>query len=392
MLVKAYFIDGKTSKRRACELTFITDSISIKYTDDALNKQTSIWDTERILKLDLRTTSRTLKYGDFPYEVLELSSDEEFEMIIQRYPTALFHQSSYNKFNAFGWKGIVAAAVCVVAVSTLFFLYGAPTLAEGLAKSIPKKYESSIGENFRETYLKFLTIDSVKTVHMQSFYNNLEYKSEYDISIVVVASDMINAFALPGGSIVVYSGILALIENETELAALLAHEVSHINGRHSLRLISRELSIYILLASLTGDVGGFSAVLIENSDMISSLSFSRKFEKEADLKGFELMVDAQVNPKGMVSLFEKLAGVTDAVENKIVKKLMLDSTLTKLPFDSTTIWHDIPWQKASALLSTHPVPKDRINYLKEEILKLNGAAHFFVSASLRHDFRELKTH
>jgi len=385
-------MDGKTSKRRACELTFLDDSISIKYDDDALNKQTSTWDTARILKLDVRTTSRTLKYGDFPYEVLELSTDEEFEAIIQRYPSALFHQSSYNKFKAFGWKGIVAAAVSVVAVSVLFFTYGTPILADGLARSLPKKYEASIGQNFRETYLQFLTIDSVKTAHMQSFYNQLEYQSEYAISIVVVESDIVNAFALPGGSIVVYSGILDRIENEEELAGLLAHEVSHINGRHSLRLISRELAMYLLLASLTGDVGGFSAVLIENSNMISSLSFSREFEKEADLKGFDLMVESQLNPQGMVSLFEKLGSVTDSLENKIVKELRLDSTLTNVSFDSTSLWSDIPWEKAAEVLSTHPAPKNRINYLKGKLLKVNTSTPFFVSESLRHDFQKLKAH
>ncbi|MFT4696721.1 MAG: Zn-dependent protease with chaperone function [Urechidicola sp.] len=392
MLVKAYFIDGKTSKRRECELTFLQDCTSISYVDDNLNKKTSIWKIEGILKLDVRTTSRTLKYGDFPHEVLEFHNDESFDTFIQRYPEALFHQSTYNKFTTFGWKGIVVAAVSVVVVSALFFLYGTPFLAEGIAKSIPKEYETSIGENFQQTYLQLLTVDSTKTVYMQSFYNDLGYKSEYDVSVVVVESDIVNAFALPGGFIVVYSGILDLIESEEELAALLAHEASHINGRHSLRLMSRELAMYLLLASLTGDVGGFSAVLIENSNMISSLSFSREFEKEADLKGFDLMVESQLNPKGMVGLFEKLGSLTDSIENKIVKKLNLDSTLVNTSLDSTNLWKDIPWKKASEILSTHPAPKNRINYLKDEILKVNSSTQFFVSDTLRHYFRELKSY
>ncbi len=390
--MKAYFIDGKTSKRRECELTFLEGNISIRYLDDAFKKQLSIWRTEEILKLDVRTTSRSLKYGDFPHEALEFPTDEGFNAVIERYPEALFHQSSYNKFTAFGWKGIAGALVSVVLVSLLFFFYGAPLLAEGFARSVPKEYESYIGENFRETYLQYLTVDSTKSVQIQKFYNNLRYESEYDVSVVVVESDVVNAFALPGGFIVVYSGILEVISNEEELAGLLAHEVSHINGRHSLRLISRELATYLLLASLTGDVGGFSSVLIENSNMVSSLSFSREFEKEADLEGFDLMVESSLNPEGMVGLFEKLGNVTDSLENKIVKKLTLDSSSTEFSLDSTSFHSGIAWEKAAEILSTHPAPKNRIQYLEKRLAGVNESVKYSKSDSLVFYFKKLKGH
>ena len=124
----------------------------------------------------------------------------------------------------------------------------------------------------------------------------------------------------------IYSGILEMIEEEDELAALLAHEVSHINGRHSLRTISRDLSTYLLLSILTGDVGGFSSVIIENSNLISSLSFSRSLEKEADLDGIKLMINADINPQGMVELFKRFENLGDSMANNIREKIVVDST------------------------------------------------------------------
>ena len=366
--------------------------MSIAYLDDQQYRQVSKWDVAGILRIDIRTSSRSLKYGDFPHEVLEFKSEEDFNHALQQYPEAAFHRSSYNKFTSFGWKGIVLAMVGVVLVSLLFFFYGAPLLAEGFARSLPKEYESYIGESFQRTYLQYFTVDSTRSTEIQGFYDNLEYESEYDVEVVVVESEMINAFALPGGYIVVFSGILDIIENEEELAALLAHEATHINNRHSIRIMSRDLAMYLLLASLTGDVGGFSSVLVENSNMISSMSFSRKFEKEADLEGLELMLTSKINPIGMVELFKKFENATDSIEDKIVSKLTVDSSEVNLDIavDSTSLWNDVSWEKVTEILSTHPAPKNRIKYLKQEISRLDPSAPYAINDSLRYYYGLLK--
>ena len=388
--MKAHFIDGKTSKRRDCDLIFLQDSITITYVDDNAIKTVSSWQISEILNIDILTSSRTLKHGDFPHEVLEFESLEDFNYIIQQYPDAIFHQSTYNKFTAFGWKGIVSAIVGIALVSLLFFFYGAPMLADVFARSIPREYETWIGENFQQTYLQYLTVDEDKSNQIQRFYDHLEYQSEYDVSVVVVESDMVNAFALPGGFIVVFSGILDIMEDENELAALLAHEASHINGRHSLRIISRDLAMYVLLASLTGDVGGFSSVLIENSNLISSLSFSREFEKEADLEGLNLMIEAEIDPNGMLRLFEKFELAADSDEDAGTRNLTVDSALVDISVDSGSSWNDFPWEKVTELLSTHPAPKNRIKYLKEEIANLDNGVQFGTNDSLNYYFKQLK--
>ena len=389
--MKAYFINGKTSKRRECDITFSLENVSISYIDDTSNVTVSEWKISDIHKINVRTTHKALKYGEFPHEVLEFKYEEDFNAIIHQYSDAEFHKSSYNKFTTLGWKGIASAMAGVVFVSLLFFFYGAPFLADTFARNIPNDYETYIGGNFQKTYLQYLTVDSAKSDQIQRFYDHLEFESEYDISVVVVESNMVNAFALPGGYIVVYSGIMEIIANENELAGLLAHETSHINGRHSLRIISKDLAMYLLLASLTGDMGGFSSVLIENSNMISSLSFSRKFEKDADMDGLDLMVQSDLDPTGMVELFKKFEDGSDSIQEKIANKLTKDSSLVDTPVDSTSEWHELPMGKVAELLSTHPAPKNRIKYLMKEISKIENSIHFAVNDSLSYYFKELKT-
>ena len=360
--MKAYYIDGKTSKRHDCEVELASDFIEIKLLEEVNRPAVIRWSLDKILNIDVRTSSKTLKYGDFPHQVLEFQQEVDFNRLFERYANEDFHKSGYNSFRKFGWQGMALALSGTVVVSLVFFFFGAPFLADLFARNIPKDYEVFIGENFKETYLEYLEVDTVRSYQIQQFYDRLNYPSEYEMNVLVVESDMVNAFALPGGTIVVFSGILEIIENEHELAGLLAHEASHINHRHSLRTISQDLAVYVLLASLTGDIGGFSSVLIENSNLISSLSNSRKFEKEADLEGIGLMMNAGLNPQGMVSLFKHF----ESLQSIDFDHEVTDSLKLELKSDTST-WKDIPWNKMTEILSTHPTPKNRMSYLQDEI-------------------------
>ena len=187
---------------------------------------------------------------------------------------------------------------------------------------------------------------------------------------MVVDSEIVNAFAIPGGFIVVYSGILDIMEDERELAALLAHEASHINERHSLRMMSRNLSTYLLLSILTGDVGGFSSVIVDNSNMFSTLSFSRGLEQEADLEGLDLMVKSDIDPQGMVELFKKFASHEEEVKAELTEQLSSDSLSAKADEEASNDSESSSWRQAIELLSTHPNPENRMEYLTDEIKKL----------------------
>jgi len=366
--VKAHFIDGHTSKKREAELRFMRDCAVVSYLDDEGIKKESIWNVAGIHKLDVRTSNKTLRYGEFPHQVLEFESDADFDAFVGHFPRADFHQSHYNKFAALGHKGIVVAIAGVIAVSAVFFFWGAPWLAERIAQMVPMEYEEYIGQHVQQSFLYYSEVDSARSEQIQEFYDHLGYESDYNIRVVVVDQGVKNAFALPGGFIVVYAGLLDELQDETELAGLLAHEVSHVNEKHSLRMMSRDLAMYILLASVTGDFGGFSSVIIENSEMISGLSNSRDFEKEADMEGLELMIKSGIDPEGMVSLFQLFD--RDFSQESIDKELdILDTSNGASPEPSHSSWEESAWETATEVLSTHPSPSNRIQYLSEEIAR-----------------------
>jgi predicted Zn-dependent protease len=117
---------------------------------------------------------------------------------------------------------------------------------------------------------------------------------------------MVNAFAAPGGYIVLFRGLLDLTDSAEELAGVLAHEVQHILQRHVTRLLLEHASTGLLLAALTGDVSGTVVFALEGARLLGTLQHSRQHETEADTAGLRMLVAANIDPAGMVSLFARL--------------------------------------------------------------------------------------
>ena len=217
--------------------------------------------------------------------------------------------------------------------------------------------EIRMGKSITNNFISFAEVDTVKSEWLTAFFKECGYQSDYPIHLTYLKGDVVNAFAAPGGQIVVYEDMLQLTENSNELAGLLAHELAHVNQRHSMKNLARSLSSYLVLSVLTGDVGGISGVILENANNLNEMANSRSFEKEADEVGLEYMFDNNIDPKGMVSLFENLLGYSSE---------MTDSLSTFPNLDSLSIK---PKEEYMAILSSHPTSKQRIDYLSEEINK-----------------------
>jgi predicted Zn-dependent protease len=119
----------------------------------------------------------------------------------------------------------------------------------------------------------------------------------------VIKGEITNAFALPGGRIVVYTGILDKIKSYPELAALLSHEFTHINNKHTTKSLFRRLGSKVFLGLLFGRVSAVTGVVVDNADNLRSLKYSRRLEKEADIEGLNLLLKRQIDPAGFEQLF-----------------------------------------------------------------------------------------
>ena len=134
---------------------------------------------------------------------------------------------------------------------------------------------------------------------------------------VVFEDDQINAFAMPGGKVAVYTGLLKLAENDDELAIVIGHEIAHVTARHSNERISQSqlksgfLTIGSLALQLGTGLGGLErdAILIATgagADIGLMLPFSRSHESEADQIGLLYAAEAGYNPYAAISFWEKM--------------------------------------------------------------------------------------
>jgi beta-barrel assembly-enhancing protease len=154
----------------------------------------------------------------------------------------------------------------------------------------------------------------------------------------------VNAFALPNGSIYVFTGLLAQLDNEAQLASVLAHEIVHVRNRHgylgyrSYRKKSLTATIVTTAIGALSGTGGLAASLAAQFILTLSVTgYSRELEKEADLAGAQLMLKSTYDPQQMVGAFKRLQ-----------HKYEVD--LVGEPF-----------------YSDHPKLQDRINYVSEAL-------------------------
>lgn len=197
-------------------------------------------------------------------------------------------------------------ALVILAIIGLCYVYAIPWVAEKSVVLIPEEYDTKLGDTFFEQNMVFSTIDSSKTKALNEFAKELQLNNTKQLKFSVVDSEIVNAFALPDGNIVVYTGILNSMKNYDELVGLLGHEAAHVNHRHSMKMLCRNLSGYLFVSAILGDVNGIMATIGNNINSLQSLSFSREFEQQADMEGFHVLVVNKVNPIGMANLFKRL--------------------------------------------------------------------------------------
>ena len=180
--------------------------------------------------------------------------------------------------------------------------------------------EQKLGREFYEKLEKHQAIlhDERTTSYVMAIGNRILSNSEklpYDYRFSVIKSSAVNAFATPGGYVYVNYGLLTLVESESELASVLAHEIAHINARHIADSIekARKLSIGTLAAILAGaflGVGGdlgAAAIAFPVAAMQSlSLKYSREHEEEADRLGLGYLVASGYDGKSALDFLKIL--------------------------------------------------------------------------------------
>ncbi|NBC82938.1 MAG: M48 family metalloprotease [Bacteroidetes bacterium] len=174
-------------------------------------------------------------------------------------------------------------------------------LGDKLMKEIQKDPDFKLIEN--------ATLDSALYTIQQRLLHAMG-TTEYEYRIYPFDNEMVNAFAMPGGNILVSSGLIQLAEKPEELAAVIAHEMGHVENRHVIYKLIKEIGLSILL---TGD----QMVLGEVSRVAGSSAFDRRQEAKADEFALALLEDAHIHPIVMASFFRRLSDEVGSYNEKM---------------------------------------------------------------------------
>ena len=115
-----------------------------------------------------------------------------------------------------------------------------------------------------------------------------------------------NAFAMPGGQIVVHQGLFQVATNREQLAGVLAHEIAHVTRRHCFRQVISSAGWYYVMSTFVSDRGGFLAMLGQGSALLVRQNFSREYEREADDLGCQYLLEANINPAGLLQFLQAM--------------------------------------------------------------------------------------
>ena len=177
-----------------------------------------------------------------------------------------------------------------------------------------------------------------------------------EIHLHLIEKNEVNAFALPGGHLVVYTGLIRKAENSDQLCGVIAHEIAHIKLKHVIRKLSAEIGVTVLFSLVTS--GHDSNIANQVLKHLSTSSFGRGLEKEADLKAIHYMNQSNINPNSLAHFMKIM--VKDESE-----------------LNSTFEW-----------FSSHPASKNRVAYLTASAKKYRR--HSFSSPIAKTEWKKIQ--
>jgi predicted Zn-dependent protease len=203
---------------------------------------------------------------------------------------------------------VMVALVCLLLCALVWFWLNGDVFSKWAADRVSLEQEVRLGEMALAQMrggMQFLPEDAPAEEVVDRIGVRLTVGSPYPFHFYVVRDARVNAFALPGGKVVVFTGLLQAADSAEEVAGVLAHEVSHVERRHALRNLIHGLGLRAVMAVALGDYAG--GVWGGMAGQLAELSYGRDLEREADLDGLAALRKAGLPAQGMVAFFEKMA-------------------------------------------------------------------------------------
>ena len=217
-------------------------------------------------------------------------------------------------------------------------------LVRKAAEKVPVEWERKLGDlSFDQIKRREKIIDEpARMAEVRSIADRLlpaVKDAGYEFQFHIAENTNINAFAMPGGHVVIFTGLLDAAQSLEEVAGVISHELAHVTRRHSLRNILGAAGVAVLVQSIVGDSSGMQAVILQGGQSLLEQKFSRDFEREADDAGWNYLVAADIDPRGLINFFKRLQKEEASGDSAGLRNAM-------------------------ALLNTHPATQERIERLE----------------------------
>ena len=204
------------------------------------------------------------------------------------------------------------SAVGVVVGLGLMVWFGSDLIVEWAVARIPVQWEQKLGDTVYQDFLSKETVlkEGPAVSAVQEMTQRMTAKipnNPYTFQVSVVQSPMVNAFALPGGYVVVFTGLMKKAESGEEVAGVLSHELNHVLQRHGMERLVKMMGLAAVVSILVGDQQGLIGLARQLGLELATLKFGREQETEADVTGIRLLSDARIAPDGMIRFFERLS-------------------------------------------------------------------------------------
>ena len=304
-----YYLDGQSPRRHEVTVSLAPEGIHIR-----LPSGSTLW-----WVYDAIRPAKTFRWGDpvlleNKYNMGEavIIPHAEFLGALGQFAPVLSHRAPAAARLSARIPLLLVALVSLAVLAAAVYVWGIPALARHAAASVPAEWEEQLGdaalaqlapEEMRcEGPQQQEILDGIGERLMQA-----SPPSSYHLRLFIIDNPMANAFAVPGGRIVVFRGLLEKTARAEELAGVLAHEIQHVLLRHPLQAVFRQLSLQALAALVAGDSSGMASAL-GAAGTIGSLRYQRGDEDAADREAVRMLQRARIDPAGLIQMFEKLEG------------------------------------------------------------------------------------
>jgi predicted Zn-dependent protease len=250
-----------------------------------------------------------LEFGPEPAEAIVTSTSRVVKDDIHEAAPALHGTSTTRPRRHARVRWTLYAAVGVVLMVVGLYRWGIPGIAAAATPYIPVTWEESLGRQV----VAHLAPEAQQCRDPERLLQKLDHivrtlaatrpASPYRITLSVVDAPTVNAFAAPGGQVVILRGLLEQTDSPEQLAGVLAHELQHVYQRHTTKAILEQTAMTFLLTTISGDLSGGLAWGLEGARTMSSLHYSRTHETEADIEGLRMMQAAHLDPAAMMAFY-----------------------------------------------------------------------------------------